>query len=301
MRILVLAFAGLIVAYAAPSAFRRSPAPPLPQPAPYYVNGQPFMSNPNPPDSGPEEKTARAAHRAALDGVYAAFGHPWPAMCTPERRAALVAALNTYYGDRLRFQRGGGWLRPDEWKNTTFDWQTLDDKGVERLTRLGFIHRYFAMSELDPRIANSMAELVRGKQSQPHCDDEFKPWTTGLEGYLQGDRESYRAEALTWAPWARSCQPAARKMVIGQVNQYYRERVRQQTHLMDWGTLGMHRASTLWSTEGDRTLDDLVRSLLREGYLSLDHIHKDARPLVASLFDGVVGASRCPEHTARVK
>jgi hypothetical protein len=296
MRSLLLALAGLIaIASTAQSSVRQPATPP---PAPHYVNGQPLMSDPNPADSRPEEKAARAAHRTALDGVYAAFGHPWPAMCTPERHTALVGALNAYYGDRLRFERHGSWFSPDKWKNTAFDWQTADDKGVERLTRLGFSHRYFVMSEFDPRVATTVRELVRGKQSQERCDEEFKPWTTGLEGHLQGSRESYRAEALAWAPWARSCQPAARKMLAGQVNQYYQERVRQQTHLMDWGTLGMRRASALWSTDGDRAIDDLVRSMLSEGYLSLDDIHKDARPLVASLFDGVVGVARCPEQSA---
>lgn len=260
------------------------------------------MSNPNPPvDSGPEEKAARAAHQEALDGVYAAFGHPWPAMCTPERRVALVKALNAYYGERMRSARVGGWFSPDAWKDTAFDWQTLDDKSVERLTRLGFVHRYFAMSELDPRIVSTVAELVRGKQSAPHCDEEFRLWTTGFEGYLHGDRERARADVKQWLPWVRSCRPGERRMPTSQINSYYKERVRQQTHLMDWGSLGMIRASALWTTDEDRALDDLVRALLAEGYLSLDAIHKDARPLVASLFDGVVGAPRCPEDVAKVR
>ncbi|TMJ06246.1 MAG: hypothetical protein E6G97_00855 [Alphaproteobacteria bacterium] len=301
MRVLVLVVSGLIIACMAP---QRPTAAPLAPPAPYYVDGQPSMSNPSPPEeagSGPAEKTARDAHRAALEGVYAAFGHPWPPMCTAERRTALVAALNAYYADRFRFERRGGWFRPDQWKDTAFDWQTLDDKAVERLTRLGFAHRYFVMSELDPRVANAVAELVRGTLGQPQCDEEFKLWTTGLEGYLQGSRESYRAEALAMAPWARSCQPGARKLLIGHVNRYYQERVEQQTHLMQWGTLGLRRASALFDTKDDRALDDLARLMLREGYLSLDDIRKDARPLVASLFDGVAGAARCPEHAARVK
>lgn len=259
------------------------------------------MSNPTPADRTPEERAARAAHQAALNRVYDAFGYPWRAMCAPEQHLALVAALNAYYLDRLRFERRGGWFRPDEWKDTAFDWQTLDDRSVERLTRLGFIYRYFEMKEIEPRIAGAVAELMRGKQSQAHCDEEFKPWTTGLEGYLEGSRESSRAEVMVWAPWARTCQPGGRKMLIGGLNRYYRERVEQQTKLMDWGALGMRRARALWSTDGHRAIDDLVRAILREGYLSLDDIHKDARPLVASTLDGPVGAPRCPERSARVK
>src|SRR5258708_9549538 len=129
MRNPLLALAGLVavlvvVASTAQSYFRQPPPPPA---SPYYVDGQPMMSNPNPPDRNPEEKAARAAHHAAVNGVYAAFDHPWPAMCTPERHTAFVKALNAYYGERTRFARVGGWLRPDESKDTAFDWQTLDD------------------------------------------------------------------------------------------------------------------------------------------------------------------------------
>ena len=53
-------------------------------------------------------------------------------------------------------------------------------------------------------------------------------------------------------------------------------------------------------TEADRTIDDLVRTLLGEGIFAYD-IRKDARPLVASLIDGAVGAPRRPEQSVRVK
>jgi hypothetical protein len=305
MRIRLLVLAGLIVAAMAPENVRQASAQSR-SPEPYYVNGQPFMSDPAQQDRGPEEQAARTAHRAALDGVYAAFGYPWPAMCTPERHAALVAALNAYYGDRIRFERHGGWFSPDKWKNSAFNWQTLDDKAVERLTRLAFVNRYFVISELDPRVANAVRELVRGKQSQARCAEDFEPWPAHYthQQFLQADREGYRGEALEQlkAPWARtrSCDRGARKLLIWALERYYQERVRQHEGLMDWGTLGMRRAIALWSTEGDRTIDDLVRTMLQEGYLSLDDIRK-ARPLVASLLDSPVGAPRCPEQAARAR
>jgi hypothetical protein len=228
-------------------------------------------------------------------------------MCASEQRLNLVSALNTYYLDRLRFERRGGWLRPDEWRHTAFDWHTPDDQAVERLTRLGYSNRYFVMSELNPRIAGIVAELVRGKQNQPQCagDEELWPAHHMHQQFLQAAREGYRAEALAElkAPWARtrSCDQGARRLLIWAIDRYHQERIRQQTELMSWGTLGMRRASALWSTEGDRAIDDLIRTMLREGYLSLDDIRKDARTLVASLFDGPVGAPRCPEQSAKVK
>ena len=89
MRTRLFVFTGLIVAYLAPDYFRRAPTPPSEPPARYYVNGQPVLDDPNPaadPDRGPEEKAARTAHRAALNGLYAAFDHPWSAMCALEQR-----------------------------------------------------------------------------------------------------------------------------------------------------------------------------------------------------------------------
>src|ERR1041384_8149081 len=138
MRILLLVFVGLIGAAILPGKFRK---PSEPTPGPYYVNGQPVLSDPTPPadlDRTPDEKAARAAHRTALDNMYAAFDHPWSAMCAAEQRVALVTALNGYYAERLRYERRGGWLRPDEWKGTAFDWRTFDDVRVERLTRTSF-------------------------------------------------------------------------------------------------------------------------------------------------------------------
>jgi hypothetical protein len=305
MRILLLAFVGLIAAAILPGKFRK---PSEPAPAPYYyVNGQPVLSHPNPPadaDRGPEEKAAREAHRAALDTVYAAFDQPWSAMCGLEQRIALVKALNAYYGERLRFERRGGWLRPDEWKGTAFDWKTFEDTRIERLTRVSFSNRYFVLNELEPRVTEIATEAVRGLPSRQHfCDEEFNPWTTGIEGYRQHDRESARANALARlkARWARSCEPAVRRGMVSDVSEYYQVRVEQQTNLVGWGTPGLRRARDLWGTEADRTIDDLVRTMLREGYLSLDDIRKDGRPLVASLIDGAAGAPRCPEQSAKVK
>jgi len=63
----------------------------------------------------------------------------------------------------------------------------------------------------------------------------------------------------------------------------------------------LSRASALWSTDGDLSIDGLVREMVREGYFSLDDIRQDARPLVASLVDGAAGAPRCSEQPTRVK
>ena len=304
MRIFLFAFTGLIGAAIAPGYFR-GPAAPQAQPRPYYLEGQPMLNDPNPPADtgrGPQEKAALAAHRVVLDGVYAAFDHPWSAMCALEQRIAVVRTLNDYYGERLRFERRGGWLRPDEWKGTAFDWRTAEDTRVEFLTRVSFSNRYFVMNELDARVTETVTEVVQGLPSRQHfCDEEFNPWATGIEGYLQHDRETARADALAQlkARWARSCEPAARKRLVGDVSHYYEQRVAQQTKLIDWGTPGLRRARALWSTEDDRMIDNLVRSMLREGYLSLDNIRANARPLVASLVDGNVGARRCPEQSAK--
>src|SRR3989442_14723199 len=103
MRNPLLVFIGLVAvlivaASTAQSYFRQPPAPP--PAAPHYVNRQPFTSNPNPPadpDRAPAATAARAAHRGTLTGGFAAFDHPWPAMCSPEQGATLTAALRTYY------------------------------------------------------------------------------------------------------------------------------------------------------------------------------------------------------------
>jgi len=307
MRILSAVLAGLIVIPFAPGYVRQASAQPSQSPTPYYVNGQPALSDPNPQDLDrtPAEKAARAAHRAALDTLYAAFDHPWSAMCALEQRIGLVKALNVYYGERLRFARKGGWLRPDEWKGTAFDWKTIEDIRIERLTRVSFANRYFVMNELEPRVIELVTDVVRGQPSRQHfCDEEFTPWTTGIEGYRQRDRESTRANALARlkSRSARSCEPAiVRRGMATDVSEYYQVRVEQQTNLLEWGTPGLRRARDLWSTEADRTIEDLTRTMLREGYLSLDDVRKGARPLVASLFDGVVGAARCPEQSAKAK
>ena len=83
------------------------------------------------------------------------------------------------------------------------------------------------------------------------------------------------------------------------MSEYYQVRVEQQTRLLEWGMPGLRRADALWSTEADRMIDNLVRNMLREGYLSLDDIRANARPLVASLVDGGVGERRCPAQSAK--
>jgi hypothetical protein len=223
-------------------------------------------------------------------------------MCALEQRIPLVKALNAYYAERLRFERRGGWLRPDEWKGTAFDWKTADDTRIERLTRVSFSNRYFVINELDLRVTEIVKEVVLGLPSRQHfCDEEFNPWDTGIEGYRQHDRESARANALAQlkARWARSCEPVTRKGLVREVSEYYQVRVDQQTKLLEWGMPGLRRADALWSTEADRMIDNLVRNMLREGYLSLDDIRANARPLVASLVDGGVGERRCPEQSAK--
>jgi hypothetical protein len=302
--LLVLVFVGLIAAAILPDKFRK---PSDPAPAPHYVNGQPVLNDPNPPadaDHGPEERAARAAHRTALDHVYSAFDHPWSAMCALEQRIALVKALNAYYGERLRFERKGAWLRPDEWKGTAFDWKTFDDTRIEFLTRVSFSNRYFVINELEPGVAEIVSEVVRGQPSRQHfCHEEYTPWNTGIEGYRQHDRESTRANALAQlkARWVRSCEPGTRRGVVRDLSDYYQVRVTQQTNLIEWGTPGLRRARDLWGTEEDQTIDDLTRSMLRDGYLSLDDIRQNGRPLVASLIDGAAGTPRCPEKTAKAK
>ena len=70
---------------------------------------------------------------------------------------------------------------------------------------------------------------------------------------------------------------------------------------MNWGSIGLRRAAAVWGTEKDRMIEQQIRQMAHEGYLSTEELRPQARALAASLVAGIVAEPRCDRSAMATK
>jgi hypothetical protein len=115
------------------------------------------------------------------------------------------------------------------------------------------------------------------------------PWEASEPDHRR-TRESARDAALKslGPPMSTFCKADARRKLVGTLGNYLAQRDLQQLqYASNWGEAGQGFIASAWSSEADTRVEELMRTVYKAGYFSVDDFKPAQRPGVAKLVAGV--------------